>query len=102
MRANRSATYTAMLAQREAVLSAATDKVAARATDPELNELLHMAASATAPTNPTLLAGGRQCGEVQLHGSPVGPPSPHRARRHRIPMHPGAAEPLFLGRGLCK
>ena len=52
---NRMTARTLMLGQREAVLRAATEKVAARATDPELNELLHMAAASAPSTNPQLV-----------------------------------------------
>lgn len=45
---NRAAARILMLGQREAVLNAATEKVAARATDPQLDELLRMARSADA------------------------------------------------------
>ena len=43
---NRVATRKAMLGQRDAVLNAAAAAVAARATDPELNELLRAATAA--------------------------------------------------------
>ena len=46
---NRVATRAAMLGQREAVLRATTIKVAARATDPELDALLRMAAPDATP-----------------------------------------------------
>ena len=45
-----------MLAQRDAVLSAATTRVAARATDPQLNELLRMAGSPDAPVDSSLIS----------------------------------------------
>ena len=52
---NRNTTRALMLGQRDAVLNETIGKVAARATDPQLNELLRMAASAGAATNPQLL-----------------------------------------------
>ncbi len=52
---NRAATATLMLRQRDAVLNEAIDNVTARATDPQLNELLRMASSGTPSTNPHLL-----------------------------------------------
>ena len=52
---NRGATRALMLAQREAVLNETIGKVASRATDPELNELLRMAASSGTTSNPQLL-----------------------------------------------
>ena len=52
---NRAATATLMLRQRDAVLGEAVDKVTARATDPELAELLRMAGSGTPSANPQLL-----------------------------------------------
>ena len=49
------AIHTLMLGQRDAVLRAATALVAARATDPALNELLRMAADPDASTDPKLV-----------------------------------------------
>ena len=48
---DKSMTHATMLAQREAVLSVATTKLAARATDDQLNTLLQMAASGTEPAD---------------------------------------------------
>ncbi len=52
---NRAATATLMRRQRDAVLNEAIDKVTARATDAELNELLRMASAGTPSGNPQLL-----------------------------------------------
>ncbi len=52
---NRAATRALMLGEREAVLSAASINVAARATDPELNELLRAAGSRDAVAATPLL-----------------------------------------------
>ncbi len=52
---NRVATRAAMLGQREAVLSATTIKVAARATDPELDALLRMAGAPDATPDTRLV-----------------------------------------------
>ncbi len=52
---NRAATAALMLHQRDAVLNEAIGKVADRATDPELNELLRMASTGIPTANPKLL-----------------------------------------------
>ena len=46
---DKSMTHATMVAQREAVLSAATTRLAARATDAQLNTLLQMAATGADP-----------------------------------------------------
>ncbi len=52
---DRSMTRTTMLAQREAVLNAATIRVAAKASDPQLDALLRMAASGGNPADRPLV-----------------------------------------------
>ena len=54
---DRSLIHTLMLQQREAVLRAATEKVAARASDAQVDGLLNMAAEAEPPPDPATVAG---------------------------------------------
>ena len=48
---DKSLTRATMLSQRDAVLSATTTRLAARATDAQLNDLLQMAATGSEPAN---------------------------------------------------
>ena len=52
---DKTMTHATMLAQRDAVLSAATTRLAARATDEQLNSLLDLAATGAEPADRTQL-----------------------------------------------
>lgn len=54
---DKSLTHATMLAQREAVLSVTTTKLASRATDPQLDSLLTLARSGTEPRDRSLIDG---------------------------------------------